>query len=189
MLSTFYRVSIDAISGSGDSAGFVDPKNVEHYMENGGDAPASLTTSTDKVRANVRYKNVIEQLQLMGNLYVSNVVVTGGDVDTAPSNVAFTLEAERGDSFLTTRDEANTAVELTGANAITRCAARGLMETRQNYRYIVYDPTETTAAQNGSVSNAAARVGLRTMDFNVAALTNSTVTAEAAITVTRLSVN
>ncbi len=188
MLSTFYRVSIAAIAGSGDSAGFIDPKNVELYMANGGAAPTSLTTSTNKVRANVRYKNVIENVQLMGNMYVSNVVVTGGDVDTAPATVAFTLEAERGDSILTTRDDANTAIELSGANAIVRCVARGLCEARINKVSPVYDPTKTTAAQNGSVSNAAARVGMATLTFNVGALANSVITASSSVTVTKLAV-
>jgi hypothetical protein len=193
MLSTFYRVSIAQISGSDDNAGFIDQKTVEMYMANNGVAPtitpSSLTTSTNKVRANVRYQNVIEKLQQLGNMYTSNVVITGGSIDTPPTTVAFTLEVERGDSILTTRDEANTAIEITGANAIVRSVARGLMETRQNYVYPVFDPTKTTAAQNGSVSNAAARVGDATLTFNVGALTNSIVTAEAAVTVTRLSVN
>lgn len=188
MLSTFYRVSINAISGTGDNAGFIDTKTVELYMANGGAAPSTLATSTNKVRANVRYKHVIEQLQLMGNFYVSNVVVTGGDVDTAPTSVAFTLEAERGDSILTTRDEANTAIEINGANAIVRCVARGLCESRPNKVSPVYNPTKTTAAQNGSVSNAAARVGMATLTFNVGALANSVTTASSSVTVTKLAV-
>jgi len=193
MLSTFYRVSIAAIAGTGDAAGFIDPTTVQTYMANNGVAPtvppSTLTTSTDKVRANVRYKDVVENLQLVANMYVSNIVVTGGTVDSAPSNVAFTLEVERGDSVLTTRDEANTAVEITGANAIVRCVARGLCESRINKLDAVYDPTLSTAAQNGSISNAAARVGLRLMNFNVAALANSVTTASASVTVTRLAVN
>lgn len=193
MLSTFYRVSVNAIAGSGDNAGFIDSKTVEMYMANNGVSPtiqpASLTTSTNKTRANIRYKNVLEKLQYIGNMYTSNVVITGGSIDTPPTNVAFTLEIERGDSILTTRDDANTAIEITGANAIVRAVARGLMVTNQNFVYPVYDPTKTTAAQNGSVSNAAARVGEATLTFNVGALTNSVVTAEAAVTVTRLSVN
>lgn len=193
MLSTFYRVSINAIAGSGDNAGFIDSKTVEMYMANNGVAPpvppTSLTTSTNKVRANTRYKNVLEKVQAMGAIYTSNVIVTGGTVDTAPSNVSFTLEVERGDSILTTRDDSNSAIEITGENAIKRCVARGLMVSNQNFVFPVYDPTKTTAAQNGSVSNAAARVGSTTLTFNVGALANSVSTAEAAVTVTRLSVN
>lgn len=187
MLSTFYRVSIAAIAGTANSAGFIDPTTVEAYMaQNAAAQPASLTTSTNKVRANVRYKNVVEKLQEIGNMYVSNVVVTGATVDTAPSNVAFTLEVERGDDILTTRDDANAAIEITGANAIVRAVARGLCEARVNKVSPVYDPTKTTAAQNGSVSNAAARVGSATLTFTVGALANSVTTASSSVTVTKL---
>jgi hypothetical protein len=188
VLSTFYRVSIAGITGSGDSAGFIDNKTVEQYMSNGGAAPATLTTSTNKVRANVRYKEVFENLQLMGNLYVSNVIVSGATVDTAPSSIAFTLEAERGDEILTTRDETNNGVEISGANAITRCIARGLMEARIGKVSPVYDPTVSTAPNGPGAANAIARAGSVTITFNVGALSNSISTAEATVSVTKLAV-
>jgi hypothetical protein len=186
MLSTYYRVSIAGISGTGDAAGFIDAKKVEYYMANGGAAPASLTTSTNKVRANVRFKDVVENLQLMGNVYVSNVVANAATVDTAPSDISFTLESERGDETLITPDENTPGAYLTGANAIVRCVARGLTESRLNYVYPVYNPTLTTAAQNGGTSNAAVRIGSGTITFNVAALSNSVSSAASSVTVTPL---
>lgn len=185
MLSTFYRVSIAGISGSGDAAGFIDNMKVEQYMANGS-VPSTFTASTNKVRANIRYKNVIEKLQSMGNVYISNVVATAANANVGPTTFSFTIETERGDEVLTTLDENNTGTEISGAAAISRCVARGIVESRLNYVYAVYDPTATKSFNGPGAANAIARRGSVTTTFNVNAVTTSLSTAEAAITVTPL---
>jgi hypothetical protein len=181
MISTYYRVEIAAIAGTANAAGFVDATRVETYMMNGGAAPASYTNSTNKERANVRYKLVLENVQTMGNMYVSNVIATGATVDTAPTKIGMTFEVERGDSILYTRDELTPGVELSGANAIIRCVARALCETKV-IRGEIYDPT-LSAPLN---SNAYARAGSRLEMITVGALSNSVTTAGASVTVTKL---
>jgi hypothetical protein len=197
MLSTIYTVAIAGISGSGDSAGFIDNMKVEQYMANNGAAPASFASSENKVRGNIRYKNLVEQLQIMGNMYLSNASAANATVDTTGGSFNFTLEVERGDETLITYDEtanatpvtygANTGNELLGANAIVRCVARALCESRPNYVYPVYDPTLTTAPANGTQSNTAVRIGSTTTTFNVASLSNSVTAAASSVTVTKIA--
>ena len=189
MLSTFYTVSIAYIAGTGDNDGFIDNMKVEQYMaaSNTGVAPASFTTSTNKVRANIRYKTIIEQLQLMGNMYDSEDVAVGATIDTPGTAFNFTLEVERGDEVLGTMDELNPGVELMGANAIVRCIARSLMEYRNNYNYAVFNPTATTAPANGGTTTAIARQGATTLTFNVGPLTTNLSDGANAVTVTKLN--
>ncbi len=194
MLSTFYSVSIAQITGTANAAGFVDNMKVEQYMANNGNiAPNDFPTSENKVRANIRYKNIVENLQLMGNVYLSNVVAAGADVNTPPTTFSFTLESERGDEYLFTPDEtangvANSTV-LYGANAISRCVARGLIETHDNYVYPVYDPTQTLPSGPANFSNlagATARVGSTTTTFEIDGLAPDVVTAGGYVTVNKL---
>jgi len=174
MLSTFYTVTINQIAGSGDNAGFVDGTSVQQYMSmNGNTPPSSLTNSQNKTRANIRYKNVIENLQSMGNIYVPEYSTSGGDINNPPSSITFTLEVERGDEILITRDELNSGAYLSGADAITRCVSRALMENRSNYTYSVFDPTLTPANINGVVGNSAIRHGTFVTTFNVGPLVSS----------------
>ena len=188
MLSTLYTLTINQISGTGDSDGFIDNQTVEQYIANNGDIfPTSLTTSTNKVRANIRYKNVIQNIQLMGNVYVSNVVTTGGDVNTPPTVITLVLESERGDETLITYDELNGNAIIFGANAITRCVERALVESFVNYTYAVFDPTLTQAPQNGGMANAFARHGTYVATFNANALTSSLTAGASSVSVTKIS--
>lgn len=185
MLSTSYRVEIAQITGAGDAAGFVDPTRVENYIVAGA-AAGTYAQHTDKERGNYRYKALIQAVQSMGNLYVSDVVLTGGSPAAAPTKVAFTLTAERGDGMLITADENNAGQELTEADAIKRCLARALIQGRTNLMCDIYDPTSTTGPKNGTTSATAVRTGPRVTTINVAALANNLTTASAAITVTKL---
>ena len=185
MLSTSYRVEIAQITGSGDAAGFVDPTRVENYIAAGATA-GTYAQHTDKERGNYRYKAILQAVQAMGNLYVSDIELTGGSPAAAPTKVAFTLTAERGDGMLITADENNAGQELTGAAAIERCIARALIQGRQNLMCDIFDSTTTTAPKNGATSTTAVRTGPRVTTINIAALANNLTTAEAAITVTKL---
>ena len=186
-LSSFYTVSINYIAGTGDSDGFIDNLKVEQYMAqaNGATAPASLTTSTNKVRANIRHKTIMEQLQLMGNMYDHDDLAVGATIDTPGTAFNFVLEVERGDEVLATQDELNPGVELYGANAVVRCIARSLMEGRANYNYAVFNPTPSTAPSNGGQTTAIARQGSTTITFNVGPLTTNLSDGANAVTVTK----
>lgn len=187
MLSTMYQVTItNSFSNANTAAGFIDSKRTETYMAEGS-TPATLAASINKERGNIRYRNVVEQLQTMANIYVTNTVANAATANSAATSFVMTLEVERGDDYLLTRDEtANNAVELSGAAAIKRCVARGLMVERLAERTEVVDPTASAGHRDGATANAIARVGSRIMDVDVGKLTNNLTTAETAITVTKL---
>lgn len=184
MLSTFYTVTINGIGGSGDSAGFVDNKSVQQYMTSGFTSN-SLNDSINKSRANIRFKNIIENLQSMGNIYIPEVVSNGG-INTAPTAITLTLEVERGDEMLITQDELNVGEYLYGTDAIARCVARGLMETRSDYTYSVYDPTMTTANINGVNSGSAVRHGVFVTTLNIGGLVESLPDGENACSISKV---
>jgi len=184
MLSTFYTVTINRIVGSGDSAGFVDSTPVQQYMVSGL-TPNTLVDSMNKTRANIRYKNIIENLQSMGNIYVPEVDSDGG-INSSPTAITLTLEIERGDDILTTQDELNSGEYLYGIAAIKRCVARGLMETRSDYTYSVYDPTMTTANINGVNAGSAVRHGSFVTTFNIHGLVANLSDGEAACSVSKV---
>lgn len=184
MPSTTYSVSIDALSKLTDeSKGFIDPKKVEQYMAEDGDAPATVATSRLKERGNIRYDMMIGSLGLMGNVYVSNVVATDATVDAAPSNLSFTLTSEHGEECLVTPDEENEGETLVGADAIKRVIARTLLGKRIDSGDY-YDPsTKSGIVSDGTTVNAV-RMGTRIEDTTVEATCDTLSEAEAAITVT-----
>jgi len=185
MLSTFYTVTINRIAGSGDSAGFVDATSVQQYMLSNV-TPNTLVDSMNKTRANIRYKNIIENLQSMGNIYVPTVNSSGGGINSSPTAITMTLEVERGDDILITQDELNSGEYLYGVAAIKRCIARGLMETRSDYTYAVYDPTMTTANINGVNAGSAVRHGVFITTLNIDRLVANLPNGEAACSVSKV---
>lgn len=105
--------------------------------------PDNLTSSTNKNQANLRWQMVVNQLETVATpIFVGDYVATGnfnGNADV--STLTFTVGYEHVDQ-LSTADEYNAGVNLTGAAAIKRFVARGLagFDTR-NVR--VFDPTLT----------------------------------------------
>ncbi len=185
MASAFYTISINQIAGTANSAGFVDSNSVTFYMANG-NTPSTNVKSMDKKRANIRYTYVLNQLESMSNMYVSNIVATGANADTAPSNFTFTAEFENGASTLVTNDESNAGQFLTGTAAIKRCVARALTIPTRDVNAEIIGVEKTTAPANGGTANAAVRDGNMQRILTVGQLTNSIATAEAAVTVTAL---
>jgi hypothetical protein len=174
--NTYYAVQVNAVVGSGSYDGFIDNMKVEQYMVNGA-IPGTLNNSTVKTQGNLRYKQILQQLDLMGNIYVFNAVANGATVNSVANSFTFYLKVEQGDNVLRTKDElSSNGYVLYGYQAIERCVARG-MNQAQLYTQTVYDPTSTTAPSNGSYTSNAVRVGERIMVCNVAALTNSLVNA------------
>ena len=180
-----FRVTINRIDGAADANGFIDPIKVERYMADAMDDADSYEKSKEKERANVRWDWVIQHVQSMGNLYVSDIDTGSADANTPPDVLAFTLTTERDEGMLITHDEQNPGQELTLAPAIKRCIARALMQKRDTVMVDIYDPTKT---RNPWDQNAPAleRVGARSVALSVAAIVSSLTAANAAITVTKI---
>lgn len=183
MVATTYSIVIAGISGSGTSTGFIDNSTVYDYINAGGDAPSTYAASLAKARGNRRYRKILLMLSDMTNAYVTSVVGTGGDANTNHTSIEFDVTIEQGDSALNTPNESSPGNFLTGTAAIKRCVARALV-TDETRNIEVLDPTAATAPGN---SNSVARSGARFNIEVIGKLANNLATAEASITVTKLS--
>lgn len=188
MINTYYTVSISLIGGAGTSDGFIDNTKMPKYMANGS-VPTTATQSINKVRANHRFDNMVANLGLMSNCYLSSISATGANAIAQATTFAFTLESEHGDAPLVTPDENNPGQTLSGTAAIKRCVARAITTSWADAAEY-YDPTSTTSQgtnNGGSTTSTAVRFGSRCEPVTVGALANSLTTAEAAITVTKVT--
>jgi hypothetical protein len=142
-----YSITINnSNTNSAPSDGFVDNTTVEKYEASSGlettPAGLSLILTKAKRRGNVRYRNIIQQIGLVGNCYVpfNTIVATGGTAKVEPSAFAFQVYAEHGDASLITADELNPGQFLTSTTCLARCVARALIS--DSFQEIdVYDPT------------------------------------------------
>lgn len=126
---------------------------------------------------------MIQQLGILGNMYISKQVATGANANTEASAFSFVLEVEKGDSILSTPDELNTGATLTGTNAMSRAIARALVENR-TINWGVFDPTTSAAPGN---TTATSRVGgQRIVAVQVGNPYNSLTTAGSSITITKI---
>lgn len=184
MLTTLYRVDIaaTAMGGAAPADGFIDHTPIENYIASGSE-PTALANSLAKERGNLRYRAVREQLHQIANMAITNRVATGANADTAASTYSFTLEVERGDSVLSTRDESNNGAELTGAVAIKRAIARAMI-TPVTATTTYFDPTKTASAGNATT---AARNPAVIATVTADKLTTTLSAAEGVITVTKIA--
>lgn len=184
MASTSYYVTISSLSQASPGDGFIDMKKVEQYRSEGSDV-TTYAQAQAKERANQRFQLMVNKLQLLGNLYVSNVTATGANASTAALSFTFNLTSEHGDECLATPDEDTPGVTLTGNVAIKRAIARSLSTTVTNDYQEVYDPTSTAGKGTYPTANAV-RFGSRIEALTVGAAANNLTAAEAAISVTKL---
>ena len=140
-----YSITItNSNSNSTPQDGFIDAKKIENYVTSLETTPMSLTLALCKAkrRGNVRYDEILRQIQLMANCYVTplSVVATGASALLEASAFSFQIWAERGDGSLVTADESNPGQFLTSIAAIKRCIARAL--TSDLFKQIdIVDPT------------------------------------------------
>lgn len=177
MQSASFGVTI--VPAGGATNGFIDEMTIERYMA-AGSTPTTLTQTTTKRAANMRFDFLQQQLQFEGNIYISDIVAAGGTATSAPTSFAFVATVERGLSSLSTKDETNGTV-LTGAAALKRMVARALLVSRTTVAD-VYDPT-LSAAKGDNASATAARVGTRITTITVPALAATLAEATGRITI------
>lgn len=183
MDTTFYRVSIANATAAAPQNGFVDAKPIERYLAEGAAAGLSLATSQAKERANLRYDSIVNSMAVMANCYVTNIVATGASGTAEASPFAFTVEVEQGDNVLSTPDELNVPAILTGAPALRRCVARGLMmggTSGTTMMFDYYDPSASVVTPTIPVGSRLDLLTVRPPVANLAA-------AEALVTVTKIA--
>jgi hypothetical protein len=186
MTTTYYTVVINAtgLGGANPADGFIDNTKCEQYMAaSSPTTPTTKANSITKERANSRFEMLRYKLGIMANVYFTNIVATGADANTAATAFNFTAIVERGDAVLVTEDENTPGTFLNGAAALTRCIARALIATKDDFADY-YDPT--TVAAPGNVT-LAVRMGIRTERVTVGALAGDLATATTKITVTKIA--
>ena len=144
----------------------------------------TLAQSLDKERATMRWDAVVAELGwLISPIMLAEIYKTGNLNGTAPvSTLAFTVGYDR-PAYLSTEDELNAGVMLTGAACIKRLIARALTQTYVGNQEI-FDPTLT------SVGNTCVRVNpLQILSVTSEALdaVADIATVEANITVTQIN--
>jgi hypothetical protein len=171
-----YAITItNGITGSSASGtdGFIDSTKLETYCGQLGGwsgletapndvlAPGlTLALSDAKRRANLRYRRMIIEIELMANVRVlPDTITTNASGITEGASFSFQLVAEHGASSLTTRDELNPGMFLFGAAALERAIARSLTDS-QTVAIDVYDPTTSDSTGLGA-SVGIARFGVR----------------------------
>lgn len=145
----YFRVTINNdVSKSSPSDGFIDFNNVNEYLTidpvNGIyiNMPTSLSLSLAKTRGYIRYQKIVDNLNFNQNtLGIIDMIATGATVNTEATSIAFTVVYDKPD-YLTTIDETNPSVTLSGTLAIRRWIARAL-EQNLNLNYMIFDPSLT----------------------------------------------
>jgi hypothetical protein len=159
----YYAVTVTSagtVAAPGD--GFLDHKKIETYYASTANAfettptsPSTLTYALCKAkrRANIRYHEIIRQLQLVQDCWIdpNSLTATGASGVAEATSFAFQLIAMFGDAAWVTADELNAGQFLTGQNCIKRCIARAL--TADIYRETdVFDPSSATSAGNNTAN-------------------------------------
>jgi hypothetical protein len=156
-----YSVSINnSLTNSTPSDGFVDNITIEKYEASMESTPSGLTLLLCKAkrRGNVRFRNIIQQIQLVANCHIPTNTITNGSATakTEGTSFAFQVYAERGDASLITADELNAGQFLTSTTCLARCVARALIA--DTFQAIdVYDPTSADSLGTLGASQSAPR--------------------------------
>ena len=189
-----YSITItNSNSNSSPQDGFVDNVTVEKYEATAGleTTPSGLTLTLCKAkrRGNVRYRNIIQQIQLVANCYVAtNSITTDATAKTEGTSFVFQVYAERGDDSLITADELNAGEFLTSTTCLARCVARALIaDTFQEID--VYDPTASDSIGTLGASQAAPRFASHiyaASAFEIGAYESDLASAQAMVTVAKV---
>lgn len=177
------------------SDGFVDPNTLEQYGESLESTPSGLTfaLSEAKRRANIRWGQVILQMNLITNCYIepNSIVVSGGTYNAPPVSVSFQVIVEHGDSSLYTADELNAGSYLTGTVALSRMICRGLQYVQTPSGSFgdpianVFDPTSSDTFGTPGSTTSAPRTGERMIGLSVGSLASSLTAAAGIVSITQ----
>ncbi len=149
-----------------------------------GGTPTTLAQSLNKERANQRWEAVVFELGwLISPIFLGEIVKTGTTDGTAPvETLAFTVGYDRA-AYLSTEDELNAGVMLTGADCIKRLIARALVQSYTSNQEI-FDPTITTVGNTCARLNPSQIMQLTAEAIDAPA---DIATVEANITVTQIA--
>jgi hypothetical protein len=193
MASSVQAYQVTITNGSSGNAapadGFVDWKTLEAYDTDLASTQSSLTLALAlaKKRGNIRYTEIITQLQRVQNCYVdTHSFASDATAVAEASSFGFQIYAEHGDAAWVTADELNAGQTLTSTNCIKRCVARALALDEFQVAAI-FDPTNATSVPTGTTN--VPRFGVRinvASDFEIGAYQANLTTGASYVTVTML---
>lgn len=156
---TLYSITLtNSYSNASPSDGFVDNLKITDYdlnLESATLSGLTLANCEAKVRANFRYREIINQVSMITNAYVTEqanypgtnfqpYTVSTATATTEATSFQFWMIIEHGDPSLVTPDEYNAGQFLTGAACLKRCIARALL--LDAFREAdVFDPTDSNS--------------------------------------------
>lgn len=109
-----------------------------------GGYPTTLAKSQEKERANMRWQQVVNELESFSTPhFVGNIVISGNVVgESTPSTFGFVIGYEHPDQVVTTArtTEPDAGTVLVGVNAVKRSVARAMISDITSNRKI-FDPT------------------------------------------------
>lgn len=140
---TYFKVTLKPSSGASPADGFVDDKEVPHYITYkdahdimGSGWPSSLDNALAKARGNIRWKHII--LQICSVISPIEIRVTkneGGSGDAAPTAFEFVVATNIPES-IRVKDE--TGKEIVGVDAVKELVARAFVQySKTPYRVFV----------------------------------------------------
>lgn len=205
MSSSQALYSITITNGNTTTAphdGFVDNLTIENYYGTAGTSlettPGSLTLALckAKVRGNLRFRDIINQLSMVSNCYIASKAgvttpntVSDGTALAEPTSFQFWIMVEHGDASLSTPDEFNAGQFLTSTNCIKRCVARALLNDM--LRQVAYfDPSATSGGSEtwaASASVGCAGIQIVNNAFECGAYGTNLANANSVIAVTRVA--
>ena len=153
------------------SEGFIDEKTIPLYAATEG-FPSTSAISLAKSRANVRYRWMIQELLKLGGMTTTQKQFVGANKSTEPTEIILDVEVYNPE-ILSTNDELNPNVTLTGMDAIKRAIARSMIRT--NSEQIEWYPIDQTLG--------ILRYNSRIEKVDVGPITTTLLLAEAEITV------
>lgn len=187
-MPTYYRVTITGAEAAAPRDGFVDHTTIEQYRAMG-QTVTSLSNALAKERANIRYLKIVEFLQQLGNVRLTNLKADNDDggpgtptfatANNAAPEFSFTAVFEHGDEAIAAEDFTEPGWTVTGIDAIRQQIALALCYDHTVKGFIV-DPTTDGGLQR------AARSGTLAFDVVADQVYTSLSSANAAIAITKI---
>jgi len=152
-----YEITIvnDNSGASPPADGFVNPEPITGYGLSFATTPASLTPAltTANRRGNLRYREILNQIQMVSNCYVlPSSITNNATAIIEATSLTFQVWLEHGESSMVTADESNPGEVLTGTDAITRCIARAMSIDLSNRVVDIFDPTSSKSVPSTTTS-------------------------------------
>lgn len=183
MSSPTYNVVITPFTGLTETQqGFIDNKTIRQYgvVVGGG---LTMEQSTNKRRANTRWRRIIETISNAANANITNIQAPGATSKTNATSFSFDVSFEKPELPAIWVDGAVVNEQA----ALLELVAQALTISTTD-RVEVFDPTETQGfpKADGGFTDSTIRTGARWMHIEIGNLASTIATAKANITITKL---